>query len=201
MAFVEVRFPTTISYGAVGGHGWSTTVVVTPGGFESRNQRWAHMRAVYEVGQVNRTAEETDVLVAFFSAVAKGRTNGFRFQDPKDEETRGTNEPLGLGTGASATYQLIKRYALAGQIYDRIIRKPVSGTITIYADGVALPGATVDTTTGLVTATATAGVVLGATFEFDVPCRFDTDQLSLERVAPNAFSWPSIRILETRDFL
>jgi uncharacterized protein (TIGR02217 family) len=175
-------------------------VVVNPGGFESRNQKWSNQRASYEVGQVNRSAEETEILVAFFSAVAKGRTNGFRFRDIADFETTGENEPLGVGTGAEATYQLMRRYSLAGQVYDRVITKPVEGTVLVYVDTV-LTAATVDHTRGLVTMTAPAGAVLGASFAFDVPCRFDTDQLRLERVSHNSYSWPSIILRETRDFL
>lgn len=200
MAFVETRFPTSISYGAVGGHGWSTTVVANPAGFESRNQKWAHQRAVYEVGLVNRTAEETATLVAFFSSVAKGRLNAFRFQDPNDDETVGTLEPLGTGTGAPATYQLVKRYTLAGEVYDRVIRKPVAMTTQVQVDGVPTGGFTVSTTTGQVSGTAAPGAILTASFTFDVPCRFNADQLRIERVAPNAYSWPSIIIMETRDY-
>lgn len=35
--------------------------------------------------------------------------------------------------------------------------------------------------------------------EFDVPCRFDTDELKAEILAPNIFRWDGIPLVETRD--
>ncbi|MBY0428059.1 MAG: DUF2460 domain-containing protein, partial [Alphaproteobacteria bacterium] len=64
----------------------------------------------------------------------------------------------------------------------RDIRKPVAGSVTIGVNGTqALTGWSVDTTTGMITfATAPiSGAVISAGFSFDVPVRFDTDQLRL----------------------
>lgn len=58
----------------------------------------------------------------------------------------------------------------------RPIRKPVAGVV-VRANGVVIP-ATVDTTTGLATFTAPAGQSVTWSGQFDVPVRFETDQLS-----------------------
>ena len=41
MSFHEVRFPTRVSYGAIGGPRFSTTVQILNSGFEQRNINWA----------------------------------------------------------------------------------------------------------------------------------------------------------------
>ena len=51
MGFLTQRFPDRISAGAVGGPGFSTTVVATFGGAESRNSNWAASRHRYNVSQ------------------------------------------------------------------------------------------------------------------------------------------------------
>ena len=41
MAFYEVQFPSSISFGAQGGPGYRTDVVVVSSGAETRNVTWA----------------------------------------------------------------------------------------------------------------------------------------------------------------
>ncbi len=60
----------------------------------------------------------------------------------------------------------------------RPIVKPVAGSVTVYANGVAKAG-TLDTTTGLFMPTSawTAADVVTWTGEFDVPVTFASDEL------------------------
>ena len=46
MAFVEVQFPTDISYGSSGGPEYATDIVATNSGYEQRNINWAQARAL-----------------------------------------------------------------------------------------------------------------------------------------------------------
>ena len=78
----------------------------------------------------------------------------------------------------TAAVQLQKTYTLGSQSTLRPIVKPVSGTVTVYADGTPHAG-TIDTTTGLFLPTApwSGGDVITADFEFDVPVMFASDDL------------------------
>ena len=196
--FHEVQFPPDISYGASGGPGYSTTVVTTVSGHERRNANWAAARGKWNVAHGLKKREQVAALIAFFRA-RKGRAYGFRFRDWTDYQAFA--QPLGVGNGSNRTFQLIKRYASGGEIEPRIIAKPVSGTVKIYRDGVqAVTGWTVNSATGLVTFTTApaSGVQVTADFDFDVPVRFDSDQMDITIETYQLGSWGQIQVLEIR---
>src|SRR5690606_9121053 len=107
------------------------------------------------------------------------------------------DEPLGTGDGTAVSFQLVKSYGAAFDPYVRPITKPVAGTVTVRVDGIATPVA-VDALTGLVTFAAApeAGAAITASFEFDVPVRFDTDRLDVELASFDAAQAPAIPLLE-----
>ena len=200
------RFPNELAYGARGGPQYSTSVVGTLDDTETRNQNWARPLARYDVGLVNRDRATTESLFAFFRTVAQGKTNGFRFRDPLPGEAEGVQEVIGVGDGTTQTFQLVKQYASGDDYHEaRVITKPVPGTVQVWLQAVLLDPSTyaVDHTRGLVMlpAPVAPGQVLQASYQFDVPVRFDTDQLRLQRVAPDVYSWESIVVIETRNFL
>lgn len=179
MDFAETQFPTDIAYGSSGGPVFSTEVVVGHNGSERRNQSWSQARARYNLGSGIKTPEQMAALIAFFRARA-GRATGFRFKDWSDFV--GLNQPLGIGNGTRRQFPLVKRYSDGGQQQLRPITKPVHGSVTIYANGVAVSeGVSVNPTNGVVTFTIApaAGITLTADYEFDVPVRFDTDHLDV----------------------
>ncbi|MDX1974478.1 MAG: DUF2460 domain-containing protein [Rickettsiales bacterium] len=199
MAFVETRFPTDIAYGSVGGPEYSTDVVITQGGHEQRNSNWSQARARYNVAHGIKTQSQLDTLIAFFRA-RKGRADGFRFKDWTDYSA--TAQAIGTGNGAATVFQLKKNYTNGGITESRIITKPVSGTVQIYVNGVLQSSGaySVNTTNGQITfgsapANATA---ITASFEFDVPVRFDTDRLSAAIESYGVHSWSDIPIIEIR---
>ena len=196
--FHEVQFPPDISYGASGGPGYSTTVVTTVSGHERRNANWAAARGKWNVAHGLKKREQVAALIAFFRA-RKGRAYGFRFKDWTDYQAFA--QPVGVGDGSNRTFQLIKRYMSGGEIDTRLIAKPVTGTVKIYRDGVeATSGWTVNTATGLVTFTTApaSGVQVTADFEFDVPVRFDSDQMDITIETYQLGSWGQIPVLEIR---
>jgi uncharacterized protein (TIGR02217 family) len=107
----------------------------------------------------------------------KGAAYAFRFKDWSDY--RCTSEALGTApSSGTAAIQLRKTYANGGFSTVRDITKPVSGTVTVFVNGVAKAG-TLDTTTGRFTPTsAWSGGTLTWTGEFDVPVRFATDEMA-----------------------
>lgn len=196
--FHEVRFPDAIARGATGGPGYDTTILATIAGFERRNANWSQARGRWDVGSGLKRREDFAALIAFFRA-RQGRAYGFRFRDWTD--FRGEVEWIGTGDGATKAFQLLKRYASGGIEAVRPIKKPVTGSVAIQRDGVVLTtGWTVDPATGLITFTVAPapGAVITASFEFDVPVRFDTDQMDLSLDTYDHGSWPQIPIVEIR---
>lgn len=103
----QPRFPEAISFHALGGPGWNTTLVEMETGNESRDQAWSQAKRKYEVSHAARTKTLYDALLAMFH-IANGRTNAFRFKDWSDFiVTTAQGRFLKL---TSTTYQLIKRY-------------------------------------------------------------------------------------------
>lgn len=189
MAFIETRFPDDISVGASGGAGFQTDVITVNSGFEQRNAAWADARCAFDVAHGVMTQAQLDTLIAFFR-VMKGKANGFRFKDWSDY-TVGSGE--GIFTAIDAThFQMWRRYTTAGNNSDREITKPVSGTLAITGGTVA----SVDYTTGIVT--MTTGTPTAWTGEFDIPARFDIDQMKASIIHYNAFSWGQILVVEIR---
>jgi uncharacterized protein (TIGR02217 family) len=197
-AFHEVQFPPAISYGASGGPGYLTTVVATASGHEHRNSNWAAARGKWDVASGLRDREHVAELIAFFRA-RRGRAHGFRFKDWTDYQ--GTAQVLGTGNGSNKNFQLVKNYASGGVIESRIITKPVYATVQIYRNGVLVTsGVATDPVTGLVTFSAAPanGVVVTADYEFDVPVRFDTDQMNVTIETYDLGTWAQVPIVEIR---
>lgn len=197
MGFVETQFPTDISYGSSGGPEYATDVVVSSSGFERRNVNWEQARARYNVAHGVKTKAQLETLIAFFRA-RKGRAYGFRFKDWTDYQA---TESLGLGDGLRTQFQLIKTYVNGATTETRIIQKPVVGTVQVFKNAsLQSSGVSVDHATGVVTfaVAPTAGQIISASFEFDVPVRFDTDRLSASLDAYGIHSWLDIPLIEVR---
>jgi uncharacterized protein (TIGR02217 family) len=77
----------------------------------------------------------------------------------------------------------------------------VSGTLAVWVDDAAITGWDADYDTGIVTLDSAPGTgdAVEVAGEFDVPCRFDTDQLDLSRDAESFWRWGSIPIVEVRE--
>ncbi len=192
MSFVETQFPADISYGATGGPMFLTDVAATVSGREQRNSRWQHARAKYNVASGIKTEDQWQTLIAFFRA-RRGKAIGFRFKDWSDY--KGENQPLNDISGND--YQMVKQYTSGAVVHEREIIKPVAGTIKLYEDSILkLSGWSVDTATGIIT-TSLSGT-LTVDFEFDVPVRFDTDEMAISVDSFDAGNWSSIPLIEVR---
>jgi len=207
MAFHEARFPDNISRGARGGPERRTQVVELASGDEERNASWANSRRRYDVAYGIRRADDLAAVVAFFEA-RNGRLHGFRYKDWADYKSSTpsqaitpTDQQIGTGTGSLKTFQLVKPYTSGAQTWTRTIVKPVVGTVRVALGTVEqMSGWTVDTTTGIVSFTLAPGngVIVRAGFEFDVPVRFDSDQLDVTLDLERLGSITSIPLLEIR---
>jgi uncharacterized protein (TIGR02217 family) len=211
MSFHETRFPTAISRAAHGGPERRTDIVVLGSGAEERNARWANSRRSYNAGYGVKSLDDLHAIIAFFEE-RRGRLHGFRWRDaadckscPPEAAPTALDQPIGTGDGASAAFQLAKRYGSAFNPWTREITKPVAGSVLIAVAGITQTAGTVytiDTTTGIVTFLAGhipgPGAAITAGFEFDVPVRFDADKLEISIQGVRHGAIPSIPIVEIR---
>lgn len=204
--FHEVRFPLDVSRGARGGPVRRTDIVTLASGREHRNARWAHSRRRFDAGYGIKTLVELATIVAFFEE-RRGRLIGFRWRDRLDWKSgridaspTALDQPIGSGDGVRVGFQLVRRYGGAAAPYARPILKPVPGTVRIAVSGSELPASafSADAATGLVTLATPPGpgVPVTAGFEFDVPVRFDVDELDIELSAFEAGEIPRIPLIE-----
>ncbi|WP_138465173.1 DUF2460 domain-containing protein [Poseidonocella sp. HB161398] len=209
MAFHEVRFPASLSFGSMGGPERRTAIVTLANGFEERNTPWSHSRRRYDAGMGMRSLDDIETLIAFFEA-RQGQLYGFRWKDWADyrsgapsAEATPSDQAIGTGNGTKRVFQLVKAYASGAQRYDRPISKPVAGTVRVAVDGTEAEEGTdfvVDATAGLVvfTEAPAAGTAIAAGFEFDVPVRFDTDRIVTSVASFQAGDVPNVPIVELR---
>jgi uncharacterized protein (TIGR02217 family) len=206
MSFDDVRFPPAISRGSSGGPERRTEIVTTASGREERNSRWADSRRRFNAGFGVKSLNDVHEVVAFFEE-RRGRLHAFRWKDHADFKSCApqngvspTDQIVGTGDGATAGFQLVKNYGSGLRNYARAITKPVAGSVVAAISGIITTGFTVDTTTGMITfSTAPAiGHTVTAGFAFDVPVRFDTDQLSINLAHFGAGDIPEIPVVEVR---
>ncbi len=211
MTFHEIRFPTRISIASSGGPERRTEVIVLGSGHEERNTRWADSRRSYNAGYGVKTRNDLHDVIAFFEE-RRGRLHGFRWSDrtdnkscPPQDTPSLTDQLLGAGNGTTAAFQLIKTYGGSFAPYARAISKPVAGTVLVALDGVAQTETAdfiVDPTTGIVTFVPgkepSSGAQVTAGFEFDVPVRFDTDELKIDLTTFEAGQIQNIPVVEIR---
>jgi uncharacterized protein (TIGR02217 family) len=159
---------------------WKNTGRESGSGRVFKSAHWNTPRCTYKLKfDVLRAGADAELqtLVGFFNQ-RKGGFDTFLFRDPADHETDGI-EPLGLGDGVNAQFQLLRTWGGHQQpVFD------ISGTPLVYLNtggGYALQasGYTISST-GLLTFSAppAAGVVPGWAGEYLWRCEFTDDSLS-----------------------
>lgn len=209
MSFHEVRFPTSLSFGSLGGPERRTDVVTLANGYEERNTPWAHSRRRYDAGLGMRSLEDLETLIAFFEA-RRGQLHGFRWKDWADYKSASAGSEIGfqdqdiaVGGGTETSFPLIKTYRSGSHSYVRPISKPVQGSARIGVAGTEMQVGVdyaLDETTGLIdfVSPPAPGVSITAGFEFDVPVRFDTDRIQTSLASFQAGEVPSVPVVEVR---
>jgi uncharacterized protein (TIGR02217 family) len=157
--FLETpRFPDTIAQGAEGGPEFVTDLIEFSSGHEQRHATQALPRRRYTVTLLNRRESDFEAVAALFR-IAQGRAHGFRFRDWADYAVTTANGRLGttaIGTGAP-TYQFYRRYTVGASTQDQSVRKPTSGSATVYRNaapvtvGAGAGEIAIDYTNGIVT--------------------------------------------------
>lgn len=201
MAFFEQRLDPQVTFGALGGPKFKTTILELGSGFEKRNIEWSKVRGEWDISYKIKTQAELDAIRAMFF-IAQGRAHGFRFKDWTDY--RVPRQVIGATDGTRTDFQMFKTYDATITSYNRDIKKPVLGTVTVWVGG-SLAGTldyAVDYTTGIITLGAPDAALVGANVEyqaeFDVPVRFDIDHLPVSIDHYNVLSAASIPLVELR---
>jgi len=210
MAFHDVQISEDVEQGAVGGPQFKTNVIALISGHEKRNVEWSRARAAWNIGYgIGDAALFREVLEFFYAR--QGKAHSFRFKDWADFEI--TAQSIGTTDTTTATFQIYKRYTSGGINYDRNILKPlasgwvvtvnaVSQTV-VYDTAPAADEVAIATLTGILTLgsthQATTGQDIAITGEFDIPVRFDTDDLQQSITNYDAGLTPDIPIVEVRD--
>lgn len=123
-----------------------------------------------------------------------------------------THQAIGTGDGLEVDFQLIKTYSSGPTTEDfvRQIKKPAddspgasssTAAVRMFVDGVEQTigvDYTVNSLTGVVTFTSApgSGLAITADYFFDVPVRFDIDQMDVSLDTFDIESWDGIRIVE-----
>jgi len=206
-AFDNVRFPIAIGQGASVSPGFSTNIVTTISGHETRNSDWADARLEFDVGPGIRSEEELRILIAYFRA-RRGAAKAFRFRDPYDHSSNGmvaaptpTDQLLGTGDGQQTRYRLIKNYGdVAGESQQRWITRPDPDSLQLAIDGQLVGNWSLGETGMVVFDNPPAeGSDISAGFLFDVPVRFASDQLMVNHATFLAGDIPEVLLIEVRE--
>lgn len=194
LPFRNISFPPYVARGATGGPSFSTNVVTLASGAEERNILWANARGKWNISTGIRTREQMLDVIAFFHVV-KGRAYSFRFKDWNDYSATGQT----MVEITPTVWQLVKRYSIGGFEHLRTITKPVVGTVAVLVGGIPTVPSGIDYLTGQLTFGSAPGSSPTASFEFDVPVRFDTDHLPVQTNAFDQQVVSQIDLVEVRE--
>lgn len=202
--FDDVLFPIEIGQEASVAPNFSTNVVTSASGFESRNVNWAQARLRFDAGPGIRGETELQTLLSFFRA-RRGAAIGFRFRDPYDNSSNGmtgtptpTDQAIGSGDGTTDSFDLVKTYGTGEQ---RRITRPVGGSIRVGVDGNELTTGWTLGPKGVIQfdTPPVASAAISAGFLFDTPVRFANDQIEVNRATFLAGDAPSVPLIEVRE--
>lgn len=208
MSYLPKAFPSEhIARGAMGGPGWATSIATTLAGDEQRNQTWERSRHRYEVSHGVKLAAGFRAIGAHFR-MARGKTHHFRFRDWGDFRCARADGLLDEIT--TTTFQLTKVYGdQTGFKEERRITRPVAASVQIWKTGTLqtlTTHYTLDAETGIVTFLGAPGAAtIECAFDFDVPCRYDTDELRSTLLIADGgpdeavVAWESVPIVEVRE--
>lgn len=206
-AFDDVLFPLAIGREASVVPAFSTQTVESLSGHERRSSDWADARLSFDAGPGVRSEADLVTLVEFFRA-RRGAARGFRFSDPFDNQSApagqavsAVDQSLGIGDGAVSQFPLAKYYGSGADAQQRLITRPVAGSIHVAIDGVEQMSGWQHLGGGLIAfdSAPANGAILTAGYRFDVPVRFAEDRLEVSRATFAAGEAPSVPLVEIRE--
>lgn len=198
MSFIDEYMPEEVpGYPCISAPRFRTTIQVTAGGNERRNQEWEHPLHQFILPEATRGGGDVVNGLRDHWYIMKGPLHSFPWADPlnkasidhkpnlPDDELLAlisrTDQTLGTGDGFTDSFQLVRRYTVGSEIYVRKIYHPVLSSVVVEKNGGLVNSAdyTVSRTTGIITfdTPPANGHVIKAGFLFDVEVRFESDDV------------------------
>ena len=209
--FHEIRLDPYISWESTIGPSYKTAIHDVPSGDEFRTSGWDKGRLMMTISKELMDRPTVFALESFFRARKGSR---FAFRVRYWNLYLRTDEPLPLLTNTTAQLQLVfpdaiapetmlvKKPVLAGDVHNTNDSLLYAPDITLKKDGVAFASSgnwTIDRTTGIITfGTSQAGHTFTWSGSFDIPMRFNTDQLSIKRTFMDDHSWDDFQLIEVK---
>ncbi len=197
-----IVMPKEVSLGFRGGPQFATSVVPLSGGREARNSVRTRPVFQYQWDFANNSIAKLQTLEAFFIA-QRGMANAFLMFDWLDNEL--VDAPIGVGDGATTTFDLIKIYDNGnGSALGRPILYIDEDSLIVKVSGAATP-ATFAQGSGVVTLAASnapaVSAIVTASCTFYVPVRFQTDTFSASVDGPSTNRYGSISGLTATEII
>lgn len=195
MTFLNIRLPMNISYGAVGGPIFSTTIAIAKNKRETRSVNYRRSYRKYNISFNFCSAEEIEEIISFFN-ICKGRAYGFRFRDWSDYKVK--DNITEIKEDGVNTVSLYRLYKIDAYGVERRITKPINNTLLVKRDDVITQSYVVDYHTGILSfeEVLPIGTLISTSFEFDVPVRFDTDSLPITLIGRSQYAIKNIPLIE-----
>ena len=174
MSFIDATLLDQFALGFVSEKTFFTIKVPLYSGRTKRNAERSKPLHRFTAGYDRISRANHNLIKAAYIACL-GPVHSFRFKDRSDYQI--DDEIIGTAVGgADETMQIVKPYSFGTETVTRTITKLITGG-TLTEDDVPLSH-TVNLLTGIATFTSTAGKVIRATYDFDVPVYFNDDALS-----------------------
>jgi uncharacterized protein (TIGR02217 family) len=156
-------------------------------GYEDRVRLWSQFLREYEITYplADRDGSPSEALQQVYNAflATGGGEDSFDFEDWRDHEVE--DEEFGVGDASETEFPLFKSYAFGTRTHTRRIYRPVTGSVTIKANGVTVNPAdyTLNLNLGIVTFDSAPASLASLTWtgSFYVPVRFDPQ---IQSIAP-----------------
>lgn len=193
--FLEPTFPLHLSYGSTTTPTFSTRIVGSETGWESRNVNWESSRNKFDAAMLVQTQQNLDDLNVFFNAM-HGQGYDFKFLDWGDYKSRGISQPISFDDQiiVSSAEQGQNNLLITKTYTDksgtrssvRNITQPMAASVVVGrgpdtlnlaeifnpADFTIIDGKIVLSTD------LNAGEAVSAGFQFWLPMRFESDEFS-----------------------
>lgn len=211
--FIDEYLPECIpGYPCVSTPVWGNVISRVSSGAENVRQIWSQPLHSFSLPVATRKHETIEALKSMWFITA-GNAKTFPFRDPMDFASVALEAPnqipvisnmdqfIGTGDGVNRDFQLVKRYEVGAEIFDRIIYLPVVDSILVSINGTNSTAYTATRYGGIITFDTPPddGDVIRAGFLFDVEVRFaDNDTYAGVMRAFTASGFQDITLLETR---
>lgn len=173
--FIEERLLDSVSFGTVYGESFKTDVVTMRNKSESRNMLWSESQGLFTLVFNAMLPEDRFKIMQVFRT-CRGRGIGFRLKNWTDFKAERQKIGITTGSNENVSFQLKATYESHGFTTEKTIYKPVEGGVKVFSGDEEIPF-TLDYTTGIVTIFDTKISEIYWSGEFDIPVRFDSDEI------------------------